>query len=789
MKMKIVSIVLVLISLFTFGQSKTVKYISDSSTSSEKIKLSLYEDNSYDISFFYGKYVKVGDTITFNSEFADDSYFKVVYSNPFPKSSKIKVNFTGNSLYYAGQTIFIGLQDSENGVVNYKTLIDYSQNTTINNEVVDTNKFNFEIDKTTKYIYLVYEEEGDKESRVERFLINSDSSQIDVNYKDSYNTSKINLCGIINPITNEIEITEKGRNKLLFKLVDDGKINKENNIKPIESQLVKKWSYPGKKVVEPEITQVAVPVIETSDYTKYKFVLKIENNLKNALKVSKTQPDKILVIISDFENKNIKNNFEKFIKTYQETVQYNMYDAYNPEYDKFNFYLASSKDKSELKKHIDIGSPSFIFLNADGSKLYHEKNNLTQESPIDFYILKSYYTELNSFNLVSKFDTTFKNSIKTDEIEKAFSDISKIDSFSFHANSDDTSEVVVPVVGTSDFTPPVLDKVEVKEETITDENKAKEAIIDVPAESYDYSVLKEKANLYKMTTTPEQVETKWKQLLDAKMKDQKLDIEVVKIMVKEFDNYGFSKILFNKNTKLMSNGDFKAIDYYLKNYKTINEYVNDSTVVYGQEFYPYQATDAVSRVLSNNFDRTKGNPILYDAPKVFSYFKKFIQVSNNDLKIHKKYIDLLKTPENKNEFVAEYDNYFNAIVKDNTSIIESLDAAYSKETVTDFAWSAYKQDFATEANNAAWFVFENCRKDPNQVKKAIRWSETSLKVENDNCYFLDTLAQFYYLVGEKQKALVLAQKAIDSYKKTDAEDAKEYIKVVEKMINGTYKID
>ena len=49
-------------------------------------------------------------------------------------------------------------------------------------------------------------------------------------------------------------------------MVDDGKINKENNIKPIESQLVKKWSYPGKKVVEPGTRDVFAVLSLPPDY-------------------------------------------------------------------------------------------------------------------------------------------------------------------------------------------------------------------------------------------------------------------------------------------------------------------------------------------------------------------------------------------------------------------------------------------------------------------------------------------------------------------------------------------
>ena len=77
-------------------------------------------------------------------------------------------------------------------------------------------------------------------------------------------------------------------------------------------------------------------------------------------------------------------------------------------------------------------------------------------------------------------------------------------------------------------------------------------------------------------------------------------------------------------------------------------------------------------------------------------------------------------------------------------------------------------------------------KDTNLIKKAIVWSETSLKIQKDDRYYLDTLAQLYYKDGQKEKAIIAEQKAIDVLSDDDFSQREEYKVVLEKMKNGTY---
>ena len=73
------------------------------------------------------------------------------------------------------------------------------------------------------------------------------------------------------------------------------------------------------------------------------------------------------------------------------------------------------------------------------------------------------------------------------------------------------------------------------------------------------------------------------------------------------------------------------------------------------------------------------------------------------------------------------------------------------------------------------------------IKKAIKWSETSLKVTKKNGYYLDTLAQLYYKDDQKDKAIKTQKSALSAMKgEEDSSVYEEMQEVLDKMQNGTY---
>ena len=92
------------------------------------------------------------------------------------------------------------------------------------------------------------------------------------------------------------------------------------------------------------------------------------------------------------------------------------------------------------------------------------------------------------------------------------------------------------------------------------------------------------------------------------------------------------------------------------------------------------------------------------------------------------------------------------------------------------------------ANNVSWYVVDNKISDPDKIKKAIEWSEMSLKLSRNNSYYMDTLAQLYFKNGDKQKAITIQEEAIKNYKDAELnpDTLNEMKSVLDLMKSGTY---
>ncbi|MNW04266.1 hypothetical protein D3C71_2003320 [compost metagenome] len=66
---------------------------------------------------------------------------------------------------------------------------------------------------------------------------------------------------------------------------------------------------------------------------------------------------------------------------------------------------------------------------------------------------------------------------------------------------------------------------------------------------------------------------------------------------------------------------------------------------------------------------------------------------------------------------------------------------------------------AATLNTAAWSFFENKVNDE-LLKKALNWSKSSLVLEKNNPYYLDTYAHLLYRLGNKVEALKQQQLAV-----------------------------
>ena len=757
---KIIASLLFLVGFSVIAQENKIEtgVYSAKSPSAESIKLILDKDQKFHISLISGTYEQVNDSIYFHPQGENDPQFQLEFVTGKTKSNTIKINF-GTSTYLNYYNTYFGTQKINQTDVDFQTLearlaidagnFDYTEK-----------EYSFEIDRAA-FIYLV-QDEYEKEAIIEKYEVPENVIEIKVKKKNSA-FGKLNLRGYFNPATKEFVVSE-GKSPLTF--VKSSEVKGENTfVKPLESLSKKNWTYPGKPaddVYFPSSDSTTVDYDYTYDKPQYVFKLQTEKTLADALKVAQKSPTKLLAIFYD-PSKTAEADFKKYIENYETNTGYLMYEKYNPEYDNVNFYLATEADKNALKKMGVNEANSIVFLNSDGAKLYHCKGKMT-DYEFSEYNLSYLIKELKAIDALAKTDAAFSNKKSTvDTIEKTFLSVTQNDK-SF------VTEVVDTVIP-----PPAPPKVEFDTTKEVDYETVDTAVAVV--EQYDYSMLKEKQNVYQLKTTQEVVNQKYKQLLDAHLKDATVNTDLVQIILAELNYYsGFSHKLFNKNAEKLSTNDFQSIDYLLKFFNELPKFQpDDYSVNYSNE----NLINVIITALSRESNATQ-------LPKISEYYGKLAKVTNNNPKVLRNLIFALKTSGTPTEYLSAYESYFNSVLPNPTNIIEQLDNAYGLGQ--EMSWIEFKNAFANDANDAAWFVVEKMKNtNPSILNKAINWSETSLVIEKNNHYYLDTLAQLYYLNGDKQKGIQYEQKAIDAaLVSPDTSTLEDYKTVLEKMKNGTY---
>ena len=784
----------------SFSQENTIPAGEYKSTDSqqEKVTILMQENKRYSVSVFSGVYEQKNDSIFFKSDEYNEPTFKLEFGYEKSKSKKVLLNFDGLFLNY-GDDKYIGVQETATSEIVYKTVQEFT-----NFKALDYNdEIKYEIDIDHCYALYFVKELVDLEAIIEKFILPKDVTSIKVNYNKS-NYNQVNLTGYYNPTTKVLSVGSNGRNVLDFE------INKSVNqtsiyVKPSENKREKKWTYQGKKAIEEysygeAVDSAAVAAYDIEPATPaYTFKLKIEKSLKEAFQTFKNSKDKsrFLVIINDTKNKNIETEFNEFIKLYEENLSYSMYEGYNKELDHFDFYLANDKDKAALKKYGITDNPSISYFNTNGTKLYFSNEKITDDN-FSYYNMSTVFSELQILDYNAKLDATFSNKKSSNqEVLDAFYEITKQEVPYTYVET----EALPVAVDIQDLVPPkVVEKViEVKDDVppAVDEIKTVEIIQDYPVDStavvdsaynYDYSMLKIKENKYKFKSNEAQVNNAWIKILESHQQDKVINRKLALTIIKELNNKGFNRILFNKNQILNSKINHINMDYILKHYDTISNFnnISEETAYDGDYYSTYNFKETFLNLLNQNVIK-QNFKTKDDLAKSMARFKSFLAISKNDSSVASSYMTALKDNDYQTEFLSAYENYYTTVINDNSSIIEQLDKAFEIKQQEEYSanWVEYKYDFANQANEASWFVVEKV-KDASLIKKAIVWSVTSLKIQKDDRYYLDTLAQLYYKDGQKEKAIITEQKAIDVLSDDDYLQREEYKVVLEKMKNGTY---
>jgi hypothetical protein len=726
----------------SFSQTKTLEkgtYIT--SNKGQKIKLNLLENNKYELVFYSGEYKIKGDSLMFSQTEKTGNSFNLSFKND-KKAQKIKIKFLEPSFY----SFYIGTQNGSEPV-QYQKLNDIK--TKVDPDWINVD-VDFEIDRAD-YLYMVYEG-YETESKISKYALPKDVSEITIKYElDAL--GDLNLAGFFDQKTSELKISEQGgKNPLVFLNAKDTQPAVAPTVTPIENKSVLNWTYPGKEALVNEDfgSDVAVDTAATVyPSSKYDFKFKVENNLKSAIAATKTAKNKFLIVYNDSKNPAAKADFDAALKDLETQVGYYMYDAYNPQYDVFNYYLATADDKKWLKTNKISDNPSLIIINGDGDVLAIAKSSLSdKKSELSYY--DEFAKKLQRANAFYAVDKVIKNKKATDaDVISAFNKASMLDiPYEY-----ETTDAVAAEVNPADF------------------------------------------KIAKVTLDKKEVTLAWKKLIEAHQKDTKPNKDLVETILREIKNVGFTKQFFNEE-RVFNDTDFLSIDYLLKHYDAIekmnieDENGNALTLLKGSLSF-----EISSALQQNSYVTQEGVAGKANQNKIIAIYKKLIASGKGSFDCYKTYFDYLNADtENSVDditFLKEFKTYFNTYLStEKGNAIERLDEMFaSLNTESDYSyngWNSFKEYHSNLANTAAWATV---LKPTNSsfIKDAIIWSEYSLVVTKNNPYYLDTLAQLYYKDGQKDKAIATQELAVKFLTvEVDEQTAIEIRETLSKMQNGTY---
>jgi len=737
-----------------FSQTKNIEKGTYLSTNKgQKIKLNLLDDDKYELVFYSGGYKIKGDSLVFSQTKKAAESFNLTFKND-KKAKKIKIKFLDPSYY----SFYIGTQNGSEEV-QYQRISEIKTKVDPEWKSVDVD---FEIEKAD-FLYLVYEgyEGYETDAKLYKYALPKDVSEISIKYEFDV-LGDLNISGFYDKKTNELKISGPGGKDPLVFLSEKNTppATPTESVTALETQSIAKWTYPGKEAyaIDDYNMEVAVDsagtAVDAYVSPKVDFKFKIENNLKEAIKATKNAKTKFLVVYSDSKNASAKADFDAFVKEQEVQVGYNMYDVYDPQYDVFNYYLATADDKKWLKANKLNDNPSVIILNGDGEVITSVKSTLNdQKAKFNYY--DDFCKRILRNNAFLAFNKIIKNKKATDaDLVAAFNKAATVE-----LPYDYEAEYPVTVVAEDN------------------------------ANAVDFK-------LSKVALDKKEVLQTWKKLIEAHQKDTKPSMPLVETILKEIKNQGFYKQFF-ADDRVLNDADFLSIDYLIKHYDAI-EKANaevDSAAVPAIKATNLSA-EISSALQANSYVSQEGVEGTANQSKIIAIYKKLIAIGKGGFECYKNYFAYLGQGSQESTddiaYLKEFSAYFNTYLSpEKGNAIEKLDEMYStidsnSEYSSYDGWNSFKSYHSDLCNNAAWNVVLK-PSNANFLKSAITWSEYSLMITKNNPYYLDTLAQLYYKDGQKDKAIETQKKALQYsstvYEEQTLNDMKE---VLDKMQNGTY---
>lgn len=578
----------------------------------------------------------------------------------------------------------------------YKSVSSYIEEKKSNSE---SDYFEFTIDRAN-FIYLV-SNKNDGKNKAEKYVIPENVSEINIQYIPvSYPV--LGLKGKFDANTGELTLAENSGDKALVFVTNKEQYKEDKSmIKPIAYEEVDQSIFLNDATnyfTANDSVDVAPTdaALDVATDAKFDVELKIEKTLVEAIAVTKENPLKLLVVYVDLKNPNAKDDFDTFITGEEQILEQGLIDENLIVY---NFYLASKDDEAWLKKNKINDKVRLVMVDGSGNVLGTSKSISPISGNFSFYDYM--YSDLRSVSNKVNLNTALN--------EKNPNEDALLNSL-FGCSSQALSETTVLDLKEIDFN-------------------------------------EKKLNLV------------WSSIIKKHQDDKEPNMILVKIIESEIKNEGFNFSLFKK-FKLLNNTDFSSIYYLIKHYEKINEFVSKDDS-YG--------VSRVSNTLTVAFDNIKYS---YDVTKTEPYNKSVLQVYENLISkgygnkdAHQGYFAILHEEAEKSGNSANYLKIFNSFFESGlaktNSPVEDLDYLFEQNegSLSPANWDDYKEYYANLCNEAAWFVVEH-KEAVKNIEKAVKWSEYSLKVRKNNPYYLDTLAQLYYLKGEKSKAIETQEKAV-----------------------------
>ena len=692
------------------------------------MKFNLLDNNKFELVLSYGDYEVINDSLLFKNKDAGKSVFEVQYiKNAKIKRDKIKVSFEEDSSLYG---IYIGTQNGTDAI-HYQKVTDltgYDSNGDFNES--------FEMNRA-QYFYFVSEGFDYEPRKIFKYEIPNAITELKV--KVNYVLPNIAIKGYLDSKKNELSIG--GYDNITVFHSEEPIVDSDKSIiPPLERNQVLGWTYPGK-----EDTDVASPE-ESDDLPATDFKLKIAKSFAEALQQTKTDGNKFLAVYADPKNTEAKAEFDFLIEKQERYIGY-VSSTYDPQYDLYNFYLASKEDESWRKKNKMTDSPMLMVLDANGTILAWANSNLSPDKIDKFMYYDSFNDKLKRTFLKNNFAQIIndKNS-KDAELVKAFQDVSALGALG----------------------------------------------------DYDYEYSEEDGNkddfkFIKFNLDKKKARQVWKKLIEAHQQDTNPDMLLVQAIFQEIKNVGYTKQVYLED-KILDEVDFKSIDYLLKHYDAERAALND------QEDNLIKIGN-ISAEISNalqNLTSTYNEDGSYtkSAPKkIKEIYDKILSLNKGNFEFYRNYFiylaDRAEKTNNNSDRIKEFEKYFDKYLVNKESLIQNLDKIYDigfdANTLYYYDWKEFKKYHSDLFNEMSWAVALGS-KDQYYIKKAINWSECSLVLNKNNPFYLDTLAQLYYKDGQKEKAIETQTLAVKHLKNEAMEDttANDIKETLSKMQNGTY---